>query len=101
MDFTKTKDAIDNLPEEQRPIALSLLTDIEYWSKKVDELQKCQTYQIDPNNPLRQRKLPAHDLLKEAEQQKINAMRTLTQIFNKDKILSDESPLIKMLGEYE
>ena len=39
-------------------------------------------------------------MLKEAEQQKINAMRTLVQIFNKQKILDDESPLAKMLEEY-
>ena len=98
--FSKTKEAINELPEEQKPIAESLLVDIEYWEGKVKELQKCETYQVDPKNPKRQRKLPAHDMLKEAEQQKINAMRTLIQIFNKQKILDDESPLAKMLEEY-
>lgn len=98
--FSKTKEAINELPDEQKPIALSLLVDIEYWESKVKELQQCQTYQVDKTNPLRQRKLPAHDMLKEAEQQKINAMRTLIQIFNKQKILDDESPLAKMLEEY-
>lgn len=101
MDFSKTKEAIETLPDEQKPIAKSLLVDIEYWSGKVEALQKCQTFQIDNKNPLRQRKLPAHDMLKEAEQQKINAMRTLVQIFNKQKILDDESPLAKMLEEYD
>ena len=98
--FTKTREAINDLPDEQKPIAKSLLVDIEYWEGKVKELQKCETYQVDPKNPLRQRKLPAHDMLKEAEQQKINAMRTLIQIFNKQKILDDDSPLAKMLEEY-
>ena len=98
--FSKTKEAINELPDEQKPIALSLLVDIEYWESKVKELQQCQTYQVDKTNPLRQRKLPAHDMLKEAEQQKINAMRTLIQIFNKQKILDDESPLAKMLEGY-
>lgn len=98
--FSKTKAAIDELPDEQKPIALSLLKDIEYWTDKVEDLKKFETYQVDEKNPLRQRKLPAHDLLKEAEQQKINAMRTLVQIFNKQKILDDESPLAKMLEEY-
>lgn len=101
MDYSKTKEAIENLPEEQKPIALSLLVDIEYWDKQVEALQKCRTYQIDPKNPLRQRKLPAHDMLKEAEQQKINAMRTLTQIFNKERVLSPESELDKRLAEFE
>lgn len=99
-EFELTAKAIADLPDEQKPIAKSLLVDIEYWESKVKELQKCQTFQVDPKNPLRQRKLPAHDLLKEAEQQKINAMRTLVQMFNKQKILDDESPLAKMLEEY-
>lgn len=99
-EYELTAKAIEDLPDEQKPIAKSLLVDVEYWDSKVKELQKYQTYQIDPNNPLRQRKLPAHDMLKEAEQQKINAMRTLIQMFNKQKILDDESPLAKMLEEY-
>ena len=53
MDFEKTKEAIDNLPEEQKPIALSVLNDIEYWYKQVEYLQKCETYQIDPKNPFK------------------------------------------------
>lgn len=99
-EYELTAKAIEDLSDEQKPIAKSLLVDIEYWESKVKELQKCQTFQVDPKNPLRQRKLPAHDLLKEAEQQKINAMRTLVQMFNKQKILDDESPLAKMLEEY-
>ena len=100
-EYEATEKAIEDLPDEQKPIAKSLLKDIEYWETKVSDLQKCETYQVDPKNPLRQRKLPAHDLLKEAEQQKINAMRTLVQMFNKQKILDDESPLAKMLEGYE
>lgn len=99
--YDATLKAIDELPEEQQPIAKSLLKDIEYWEKKVTELKKCETYQVDPKNPLRQRKLPAHDMLKEAEQQKINAMRTLIQIFNKDKLMNEESPLLKRIAEFE
>ena len=99
--YEKTKEAIEQLPDEQKPMAKSLLQDVEYWSDKVKELQKCQTYQIDPKNPLRQRKLPAHDMLKEAEQQKINAMRTLIQIFNKDRVLNEEDELSKRLAEFE
>ena len=100
MDFEATRQAIDTLPDEQKPIALSVLADIEYWNKQVEELQKCKTYQIDPKNALRQRKLPAHDMLKEAQRMKLDAMRTLVQIFNKDKVLGDDSPLAKMLEEY-
>lgn len=99
--YEKTKEAIEQLPDEQKPIAKSLLEDIEYWEEKVKALKKCQTYQVHPKDPTKQRKLPAHDMLKEAEQQKINAMRTLIQIFNKDKILNEESPLLKRLAEFE
>ena len=99
--FSKTKEAIKNLSDEQKPIAESLLKDVEYWNDKVEALKKCETYQVDKKNPLRQRKLPAHDMLKEAEQQKINAMRTLIQIFNKDKVLNGEEELFKRLAEFE
>lgn len=100
MDYKPTKEAIESLPDEQKPIAYSLLQDVEYWEKKVEELQKCQTCEIDPKRPERQRKLPAHDMLREAQRMKIDAMRTLIQIFNKERVLSDDSPLAKMLEQY-
>lgn len=99
--YDKVKSSIEELPEEQRAIALSLLSDIEFWEKKCDELKKCETFQIDPKNPLRQRKLPAHDMLKEAAQQKINAQRTLIQIFNKQRMMSDEDPFEEEMKEYD
>lgn len=99
--YDKIKKSIAELPEEQQEIARSLLSDIEFWEKKCTALKKCETFQIDPKNPLRQRKLPAHDMLKEAAQQKINAQRTLIQIFNKQRIMSDDDPLDKLLSKYE
>ena len=83
-----TKEAINKLPDELKELAEDYLKDIEYWDKKVTELQKYETYQIDPKNPLRQRKLPAHDMLKEAQQQKINIQRALTVLFKKN--IADE-----------
>ena len=88
MSYIKTKEAIEKLPEELQEIANDYLKDIEYWDKKVMDLQKCETYQIDPNNPKRQRKLPAHDMLKEAQQQKVNIQRALTVLFKKN--IADE-----------
>lgn len=81
MEYTKTKEAIDKLPVELQEIAKDYLKDIEYWERKVEELKKCQTYQVDPKNPQRQRKLPAHDMLKEAQQQKVNIQRALSVLF--------------------
>ena len=81
MAYTKTKEAIAKLPEELQEIANDYLHDIEYWESKVEALQKCKTYQVDEKNPLRQRKLPAHDMLKEAQQQKVNIQRALSVLF--------------------
>lgn len=81
MEFEKTKEAIEKLPEELQEIAEDYLKDIMYWESKVESLQKCETFQVDPNNPLRQRKLPAHDMLKEAQQQKVNIQRALSVLF--------------------
>ena len=84
MAYDKTKEAIEKLPNELQEIAKDYLKDIEYWDSKVAALQKCETYQIDPSNPKRQRKLPAHDMLKEAQQQKVNIQRALTVLFKKN-----------------
>ena len=81
MEFEKTKEAIKKLPEELQEIAEDYLKDIMYWESKVESLQQCETFQVDPNNPLRQRKLPAHDMLKEAQQQKVNIQRALSVLF--------------------
>ncbi len=88
MNYLKTKEAINKLPDELKELAEDYLKDIEYWDKKVTKLQKCETYQIDEKNPLRQRKLPAHDMLKEAQQQKVNLQRALTVLFKKN--IADE-----------
>jgi hypothetical protein len=87
-EYDKTLEAIEKLPSEIQPIAKSYIKDIEYWDKQVNDLQKYKTYEVDPKNPLRQRKLPAHDLLKEAQQQKINIQRSLVVLFKKN--VSDE-----------
>lgn len=101
MDYAKTKEAIDKLPNELQEIAKDYLHDIEYWNGKVAALQKCETYQVDPKNPLRQRKLPAHDLLKEAQQQKVNLQRALTVLFKKN-IADEEDEFEKWIkGEDE
>lgn len=89
MKYKKTKEAIEKLPDEVREIAEDYLEDIMYWESKVESLQKCETYQIDPKNPLRQRKLPAHDMLKEAQQQKVNIQRALSVLF-KGMVDNDE-----------
>ena len=81
MEYVNTKEAIGKLPVELQEIAEDYLKDIEYWERKVEALQKCETFQVDEHNPLRQRKLPAHDMLKEAQQQKVNIQRALSVLF--------------------
>lgn len=96
MAYDKTKEAIEKLPDELQEIAKDYLKDIVYWDSKVKDLQKCETYQVDPENPLRQRKLPAHDMLKEAQQQKVNIERALTVLFKKS-IADDDDEFDKWI----
>lgn len=100
-DYAKTREKIDGLPEEQQEIAKSLLESIEYWERKVQALRKCETYQVDPKNPLRQRELPAHKMIKDAEQQLRESLWRLTQMFNKDRIISDADPFDLAMSEYD
>lgn len=94
MAYEKTKEAIDNLPGELQEIASDYLKDIEYWEAKIDQLQKLDIFETrqttrDGKTITIARKTPVHDMLKEAQQQKVNLQRALSVLF-KNGIDSEE-----------
>lgn len=99
--YEKTAEKIKELPDEQQEIANALLTSVRYWEKKLDGLRGCETYQVDPKNPQRQRELPAHKMMKDAEQQLRESLWRLAQIFNKQRLLGDDDPFEKEMSEYD
>lgn len=98
MDATKILEAFGELPPNKRPIIEQLVKDFCKWANISAQLDGLPTFEVDPKNPKRQRKLPAHDMLKDAQQRTTELARALLRIVDGEG--EEESPLLKMLREY-
>ena len=98
MEYKKFLEALGELPENKRPIIERLVKDFCKWSNISEQLEGLPTFEFDPNNPKRQRKLPAHDMLKDAQQRTTELARALLRVIDGEG--EEESPLLKMLREY-
>ena len=90
--------AFGEVPEKKRLILRQLAKDFCKWANISAQLDGLPTFEVDPNNPKRQRKLPAHDMLKDAQQRTTELARALLRALDDEG--EEESPLIKMLREY-
>lgn len=91
--------AFGEVDEAKKPFILALIHDFVEIEARCKSLEGLPTFEIDPKNPKRQRKLPAHDMLKEWQQRKTETTRALLrEIGGGDE---QESPLLKMLSKYE
>ena len=71
-----------NVDEPKKSIVLSLLSDFVFYEEKIEELRKYPQYLVNPRNPLQQKKLPVHNMLKDYQAQKndiaVKILRTLS-----------------------
>lgn len=98
MDVNEIMQALGDVPANKRLILEQLAKDFCKWANISAQLDGLPTFEIDPTNPKRQRKLPAHDMLKDAQQRTTELARALLREIDGDK--QEESPLLKMLREY-
>lgn len=98
MDAKQILQAFGEIPENKRPIIEQLVKDFCKWSEISAALEGLPTFEVDAKNPRRQRKLPAHDMLKDAQQRTTELARALLRVM--DGETEEESPLLKMLREY-
>lgn len=98
MDEKKILEAFGDLPENKRVIIAQLVKDFCKWARISAALDGLPTFEVDPKNPKRQRKLPAHDMLKDAQQRTTELSRALLREIDGEG--EGESDLIKMLGEW-
>ena len=90
---------LESLDPAKKEIILSLLKDFVFLEDQISELRKYPRYRIHPDNPLRQEKLPVHDMLKDYQAQKNDiATKILRTLVDE---ASEESPLMKALSKYE
>lgn len=98
MDAQKLLEAFGDLPENKRAIIEQLTKDFCKWANISAALDGLPTFEFDPKNPKRQRKLPAHDMLKDAQQRTTELARALLRVL--DGETEEESPLMKMMREF-
>lgn len=98
MEAKEIMQALGELPANKRPIIEQLVNDFCKWANIAKQLDGLPTFEFDPNNPKRQRKLPAHDMLKDAQQRTTELARVILRIVDDEG--DEESPLLKMLRDY-
>ena len=97
MDAKQILQAFGEIPENKRAIIEQLVKDFCKWSEISATLEGLPTFEVDPKNPRRQRKLPAHDMLKDAQQRTTELARALLRLLDGDA--EGESDFIKMMRE--
>ena len=90
---------LGDIDENKRYYVKSLIKDFLIWEELSAKLEKLPTFEVDKDNPKRQRKLPAHDMLKEAQQRKTEIARAILREMS--GVGEEESPLAKLLKQYE
>ena len=98
MNYEDILQALGDIPPKKRLILEQLAKDFCKWANISAQLDGLPTFEIDPKNPKRQRKLPAHDMLKDAQQRTTELARALLREI--DGEADEESPLLKMLRDY-
>lgn len=98
MEANEIMQALGDIPEKKRLILGQLAKDFCKWANISAQLDGLPTFEVDPNNPKRQRKLPAHDMLKDAQQRTTELARALLREI--DGEAEEESPLLSMLKRY-
>lgn len=90
---------LDGIPDAKKGFLLSLLRDFVFAEEQIEKLRKLPRYIVDPKNPQRQKKLPAHEMLKDFQAQKndiaVKILRTL------DGEVGEESELVKALSRFD
>lgn len=89
---------LDNIDEGKRGFILSLLSDFVFAEQQIEKLRALPRFIVDPHDPRKQKKLPAHDMLKDFQAQKNDiAVKILRSL---DGEVGEESALVKALAHF-
>ena len=90
---------LENVDQSKKEFVLSLLSDFVFYEEKIEELRKYPQYIINPKNPLQQKALPVHRILKDYQAQKNDIATKILRTL--DGEIGEESPLMKALSEFK
>ena len=84
--------------EPKKSLILSLLSDFVFYENKIKELREFPQYVINPKNPLQQKKLPVHNMIKDFQAQKNDIATKISRMIDGEAL--EESALIKALEQF-
>lgn len=90
--------SLDKLDSAKRGFVLSLLSDFVFFEEQIEKVRKLPLYTVDPKNPRRQKKYPAHGMLKDYQAQKNDIAAKILRAI--DGEIGEESPLAKALAKF-
>ena len=97
--FQEIAKHLENVDQSKKEFVLSLLSDFVFYEEKIEELRKYPQYIINPKNPLQQKALPVHRILKDYQAQKNDIATKILRTL--DGEIGEESPLMKALSEFK
>ncbi len=90
---------LEKVDEGKKGFILSLLSDFVFAEEQIARLRVLPRYIVDPKDPRKQKKLPAHDMLKDFQAQKNDiAVKILRSL---DGEISEESAIVKALRSFD
>ena len=87
-----------NCDEPKKSLILSLLSDFVFYEEQINKLRDYPQYVINPNNPLQQKKLPVHNMIKDFQAQKNDIATKISRMIDGESL--EESALIKALEQF-
>lgn len=89
---------LEKIDESKKGFILSLLSDFVFAEEQIVKLRDLPRYVVDPKDHRKQKKLPAHDMLKDFQAQKNDiAVKILRSL---DGEIGEESALVKALARF-
>lgn len=95
--MSRREELVAIIPEDSLELVTSVIDDVIFLEKRLEELKKLPFIEVNPKNSMKQRNTPAAKLYKEFLQQYINCIKMIEGVIYRDKRLegdeAEESPL--------
>ena len=101
--MTKIEDLQDifkDIDKNKQKLLAPLMEETVFLKNTLDDLKKYPLIKINPNNPSQQKRTEAGRMFKDYQQAYNNNVKILLSALSKEQTMG-ESPLLKMLKDYE
>lgn len=93
----KLRDLFKDVPEAQKEIAFSIISDCVFYEEQIAQLKKLPMIIVDKNNPTKQKATPGQKLIKEFSQTLTNNRKLLLMILYRSAAGTNETNTLEEL----